>query len=219
MNFDHRGNLVRLRSTACSASAIPCRSGCGRPQPVCAARTSTYANRRSTQIRHGTHPPMIKQTLGWPRPKLRTPRQATLPVIAAHTQLRLVRQAATDLTPTRPRGSACRNGSPRHSGRASRPSSALGHLPVGPAPLLLFWRRSVDRRRAQAALVRVVAAMREARRPEIETRLLASLFDLPKSWTVFLQGRYTPAPCVTQSRSGHRNSDPRGDQDRWPFHP
>lgn len=43
---------------------------------------------------------MIKQRLGWPRPKLRTPeagdRWAWL-IIAAHTQLRLVRSAAADL--------------------------------------------------------------------------------------------------------------------------
>ncbi|SCE49402.1 hypothetical protein GA0115245_144131, partial [Streptomyces sp. di188] len=43
---------------------------------------------------------MIKQTLGWTRPKLRTPEAAdrwTWLVIAAHTQLRLARDAAADL--------------------------------------------------------------------------------------------------------------------------
>ncbi|WWM30640.1 transposase [Streptomyces acidiscabies] len=43
---------------------------------------------------------MIKQTLGWTRPKLRTPQAAdrwTWIVIAAHTQLRLLREAAADL--------------------------------------------------------------------------------------------------------------------------
>ncbi|MEU3989708.1 NF041680 family putative transposase [Streptomyces platensis] len=43
---------------------------------------------------------MIKQTLGWARPKLRTPEAAdhwTWLVIAAHTQLRLTREAAADL--------------------------------------------------------------------------------------------------------------------------
>jgi hypothetical protein len=43
---------------------------------------------------------MIKQTLGWTRPKLRTPAAAdrwTWLVIAAHTQLRLTREAAADL--------------------------------------------------------------------------------------------------------------------------
>jgi hypothetical protein len=42
---------------------------------------------------------MIKQTLGWTRPKLRTPEAAdrwTWLVIAAHTQLRLTREAAAD---------------------------------------------------------------------------------------------------------------------------
>ena len=43
---------------------------------------------------------MIKQTLGWTRPKLRTPEAAdrwTWLVIAAHTQLRLARPLAADL--------------------------------------------------------------------------------------------------------------------------
>ncbi|OIJ85383.1 transposase [Streptomyces sp. MUSC 14] len=43
---------------------------------------------------------MIKQTLGWTRPKLRTPEAGdrwTWLIIAAHTQLRLLRQAAADL--------------------------------------------------------------------------------------------------------------------------
>ncbi|MFE1989169.1 competence protein CoiA family protein [Streptomyces mirabilis] len=43
---------------------------------------------------------LMKQTLGWTRPKLRTPEAGerwTWIVIAAHTQLRLLRQAATDL--------------------------------------------------------------------------------------------------------------------------
>ncbi len=43
---------------------------------------------------------MIKQTLGWSRPKLRTPEAAdrwTWLVIAAHTQLRLARPLAVDL--------------------------------------------------------------------------------------------------------------------------
>ncbi|SCG10997.1 DDE superfamily endonuclease [Streptomyces sp. MnatMP-M27] len=43
---------------------------------------------------------MIKQTLGWTRPKLRSPRAGdhwTWLIIAAHTQLRLLRQAAADL--------------------------------------------------------------------------------------------------------------------------
>ncbi|WP_315903481.1 NF041680 family putative transposase [Streptomyces violarus] len=43
---------------------------------------------------------MIKQTLGWTRPKLRSPEAAdrwTWLVIAAHTQLRLTREAAADL--------------------------------------------------------------------------------------------------------------------------
>jgi hypothetical protein len=43
---------------------------------------------------------MIKQTLGWTRPKLRAPQAAdrwTWLVIAAHTQLRLLRAAASDL--------------------------------------------------------------------------------------------------------------------------
>ncbi|QEU90132.1 transposase [Streptomyces kanamyceticus] len=43
---------------------------------------------------------MIKQTLGWTRPKLRTPEAGdrwTWLVIAAHTQLRLTREAAADL--------------------------------------------------------------------------------------------------------------------------
>lgn len=43
---------------------------------------------------------MIKQMLGWTRPKLRTPETAdrwTWLVIAAHTQLRLTREAAADL--------------------------------------------------------------------------------------------------------------------------
>ncbi|WP_406729855.1 NF041680 family putative transposase [Streptomyces sp. GD-15H] len=43
---------------------------------------------------------MIKQTLGWTRPKLRSPEAAdhwTWLVIAAHTQLRLTRDAAADL--------------------------------------------------------------------------------------------------------------------------
>lgn len=42
----------------------------------------------------------VKQTLGWTRPKLRTPEAAdrwTWLVIAAHTQLRLTREAAADL--------------------------------------------------------------------------------------------------------------------------
>ena len=43
---------------------------------------------------------MIKQTLGWTRPKLRTPEAAdrwTWLVVAAHTQLRLARPLAADL--------------------------------------------------------------------------------------------------------------------------
>ncbi|UUU20226.1 NF041680 family putative transposase [Streptomyces sp. DSM 40750] len=43
---------------------------------------------------------MIKQTLGWTRPKLRTPEAGdrwTWLIIAAHTQLRLLRRAAADL--------------------------------------------------------------------------------------------------------------------------
>ncbi len=43
---------------------------------------------------------MIKQTLGWTRPKLRSPQAAdrwTWLIIAAHTQLRLLREAAADL--------------------------------------------------------------------------------------------------------------------------
>lgn len=43
---------------------------------------------------------MIKQTLGWARPKLRTPTAAdrwTWLIIAAHTQLRLVRPLVADL--------------------------------------------------------------------------------------------------------------------------
>lgn len=43
---------------------------------------------------------MIKQTVGWTRPKLRTPQAAdrwTWLVVAAHTQLRLVRPLAADL--------------------------------------------------------------------------------------------------------------------------
>lgn len=43
---------------------------------------------------------LMKQTLGWTRPKLRTPEAGdrwTWLIIAAHTQLRLVRQAAADL--------------------------------------------------------------------------------------------------------------------------
>lgn len=43
---------------------------------------------------------MIKQTLGWTRPKLRDPEAAgrrTWLIVAAHTQLRLVRGLVTDL--------------------------------------------------------------------------------------------------------------------------
>ncbi|GGV54880.1 hypothetical protein GCM10010245_86810 [Streptomyces spectabilis] len=43
---------------------------------------------------------MIKQTLGWTRPKLRTPEAGdrwTWLVLVAHTQLRLTREAAADL--------------------------------------------------------------------------------------------------------------------------
>jgi hypothetical protein len=43
---------------------------------------------------------MLKQTLDWTRPKLRSPEAADLwtwLVIAAHTQLRLTREAAADL--------------------------------------------------------------------------------------------------------------------------
>lgn len=43
---------------------------------------------------------MIKQTLGWTRPKLRTPQAAdrwTWLIVAAHTQLRLARPLAADL--------------------------------------------------------------------------------------------------------------------------
>lgn len=43
---------------------------------------------------------MIKQTLGWTRPKFRTPEAGhrwTWLVIATHTQLRLLRRAAADL--------------------------------------------------------------------------------------------------------------------------
>lgn len=42
----------------------------------------------------------VKQTLGWTRPRLRSPEAAdrwTWLVIAAHTQLRLTREAAADL--------------------------------------------------------------------------------------------------------------------------
>lgn len=43
---------------------------------------------------------MIKQTLGWTRPKLRTPEAAdrwTWLIVAAHTQLRLNRLLTADL--------------------------------------------------------------------------------------------------------------------------
>jgi hypothetical protein len=43
---------------------------------------------------------LMKQTLGWTRPKLRTPEAGdrwTWLVIAAHTQLRLIREVAADL--------------------------------------------------------------------------------------------------------------------------
>ncbi|MER8062701.1 transposase, partial [Streptomyces sp. NPDC094022] len=43
---------------------------------------------------------LMKQTLGWTRPKLRTPEASerwTWLIIAAHTQIRLLREAAADL--------------------------------------------------------------------------------------------------------------------------
>jgi hypothetical protein len=51
-------------------------------------------------LRHRAHIRLFKQTLGWTRPRLRSPEAAvrwTWLVIAAHAQLRLARPLATDL--------------------------------------------------------------------------------------------------------------------------
>jgi hypothetical protein len=86
---------------------------------------------------------MLKQTLDWTRPKLRSPEAADLwtwLVIAAHTQLRLTREAAADLRrpwkkPTEP--ARLRNLRPHlHCpARAPKPTTPRPGRPVGePSP-------------------------------------------------------------------------------------
>jgi hypothetical protein len=86
---------------------------------------------------------LLKQTLGWTRPKIRTPEAAdrwTCLIVAAHTQLRLARPLAADLR--RPRGTP-RRPRPVHTARVRRsfaehpPDTLLpdGHQnPADPAP-------------------------------------------------------------------------------------
>ncbi|MED7828869.1 NF041680 family putative transposase [Streptomyces chiangmaiensis] len=86
---------------------------------------------------------MIKQTLGWTRPKLRTPEAAdrwTWLVIAAHTQLRLARPLAEDLPrpwersarPGRLSPARVRRGFRRLHGKTSQPAGAPKPGTAGP---------------------------------------------------------------------------------------
>jgi hypothetical protein len=85
----------------------------------------------------------LKQTLGWTRPRLRTPEQAdrwTWLVICAHTQLRLARGLAADLRrpweaplePERLTPARVRRGFPRIRRTAGNPASAP--KPTRPGP-------------------------------------------------------------------------------------
>jgi hypothetical protein len=99
---------------------------------------------------------MLKQTLGWTTPKLRTPEQGdrwTWLILAAYTQLRLARNLAIDLrrpwekaakpgrlTPARVRRGfrhlRARTGSPADAPKPSRPGPGrpAGHPNHRPAP-------------------------------------------------------------------------------------
>jgi hypothetical protein len=94
------GQVQRVRPSTCQAPGSPVR-----PSPT---ERGTHGSSdvdlnwqaflRRFDLEHTFR--MIKQTLGWTRPKLRTPEAAdrwTWLVIAAHAQLRLTREAAADL--------------------------------------------------------------------------------------------------------------------------
>ncbi|WP_333746390.1 NF041680 family putative transposase [Streptomyces sp. IBSBF 2950] len=106
--IDHTGELPIIEGTQIRLTVDRLPSGQD-PQPVWLWSSKTgmtgmdvdlrwQAFLRRFDIEHTFR--MIKQTLGWTRPKLRTPEAAdrwTWLVIAAHTQLRLLREAAADL--------------------------------------------------------------------------------------------------------------------------
>ena len=86
---------------------------------------------------------LFKQTLGWTRPKLRTPQAAdrwTWLVIACHTQLRLARPLADDLrrpgSAPPPRAGSPPLGSAAGSGTSTRgpPIRLVRQNPASPAP-------------------------------------------------------------------------------------
>ncbi|MGW4649077.1 NF041680 family putative transposase [Kitasatospora sp. NPDC004289] len=138
------GTLIRLQ-----ADHLP---GGGDPLPLWLWSSATGMSAGDVDLRWQAFPRrfdlehtfrMIKQTLGWTRPKLRTPQAAdrwTWLVIVAHTQLRLARPLAEDvrrpweraaqpnkLTPARVR---------RGSGTSARlcPARSGFPNPPGPAP-------------------------------------------------------------------------------------
>jgi hypothetical protein len=87
-----------------------------------------------------------KQTLGWTRPKIRTPEQGdrwTWLIVAAHTQPRLARGLTTDLRlpwekpvtdPARLTPARVRRGFRHLRARTARPASAPETLPARPRP-------------------------------------------------------------------------------------
>jgi DDE superfamily endonuclease len=105
---NHPGDLPVIEGTVIRLQVDHLPSG-GEPKPVWLWWSGTDATAaevdrlwqaflRRFDLEHTFR--MIKQTLGWTRPKLRTPEAAdrwTWLIIAAHTQLRLARELAQDL--------------------------------------------------------------------------------------------------------------------------
>lgn len=95
------GTLIRLQ-----VDRLP---GGGDPLPLWLWSSATGLNREDVDVRWQAFLRrfdiehlfrLMKQTLGWTRPKLRTPEAGerwTWLIIAAHTQIRLLREAAADL--------------------------------------------------------------------------------------------------------------------------
>ncbi|MGW1786110.1 NF041680 family putative transposase [Streptomyces sp. NPDC002143] len=106
--IDHTGELPVIEGTLIRLQ-VDCLPGGGDPLPLWLWSSATglsgedvdvrwQAFLRRFDIEHTFR--LMKQTLGWTRPKLRTPEARdrwTWPIIAAHTQLRLTRETAADL--------------------------------------------------------------------------------------------------------------------------
>lgn len=133
--IDHDGELPVIEGTLIRLQGYHLPGG-GDPLPVWLWSSKTGMNSADVDLRwqaflrrfdleHTFR--FVKQMLGWTRPRLRTPEAAgrwTWLVITAHTQLRLIREAAADLR--RPwEKPALPPGSPRHASAGGSGTSAL----------------------------------------------------------------------------------------------